>query len=545
MCPPKIRPSPELIDFYSINVKQTFDELFSFHTVSEQAVATMLLKVKTKAAGVDLLDITLIQLCCPFLVKYITYIVNECIRTSYFPRMWKKANVIPVPKVKNPSNFKQLRSISILPVLSKILEQAMAFQMKMFTEANKLIPPKQSGFRKGYNCNTALSLITDDLLKALDENTAAVLILLDYTKAFDTIDHSVLKSIFHYLGFREDAVRFLSSYLEDRVQCVSYKNRRSDCGLVTAGVPQGSVLGPLLYAMYTSTFAEKISFCKSHFYADDTQLYCTFTPEETVSVGDSINSDLDKLFHISSQHSLGLNPAKSSAILFCHDKIYQHLKQAMRINVNGINIPIEASGKSLGLVIDRHLRFKQHVNGMIKNAYFALKTIYPHRHYLSKKVKILLCDTLVLSRFTYCDNIYGPCLDSCDAARIQRVQKSCLRLIFGIRRRQRVSHKLAEVGWLSMFERRLLHSACFFFKIIKFKTPPYLLDRITFRTDVHNLNIRRRTILTIPQHNKQVYKRSFSYNIAMVINRFRVADFGQPVGVFKKYCYRKLSDSIN
>ena len=120
------------------------------------------------------------------------------------------------------------------------------------------------------------------------------------------------------------------------------------------------------------------------------------------------------------------------------------------------------------------------------------------------------------------------------------MQNSCLRVIFGIRRRQRISHKLREVRWLNMYDRRQLHAACFFYKLLKFRVPPYLLNRLTYRTDVHNLNIRRQALLTIPKHNKEIFKRCFSYNIAATINKFRILDFDLSCKVFKRNFFQRL-----
>ena len=120
----------------------------------------------------------------------------------------------------------------------------------------------------------------------------------------------------------------------------------------------------------------------------------------------------------------------------------------------------------------------------------------------------------------HCDSVYGPCLDSTDARRIQKLQNSCLRLIYGIRRRYRISHKLRNITWLNMYNRWQLHMTCLFLKILKLKSPRYLHNKLRFRTDVHNINIHRKNILTIPQHCKGIFKRSFSYNAAICINGF-------------------------
>lgn len=124
----------------------------------------------------------------------------------------------------------------------------------------------------------------------------------------------------------------------------------------------------------------------------------------------------------------------------------------------------------------------------------------------------------MLSHFNFCSSVYAPCLDAADVYRIQKVQNSCLRLMYNIRRRDHITPYLKRSGWLNMSNRFSLRMCCFYYKILKFKSPPYLYNRIRFRTDVHHLNLRRRNILTIPRHKKQIFKRSFSYNIAHSIN---------------------------
>lgn len=181
--------------------------------------------------------------------------------------------------------------------------------------------------------------------------------------------------------------------------------------------------------------------------------------------------------------------------------------------------------KSLGLIIDTKIRFKEHITYKLQRAYSSLKLIYNQRHYLDRDVKKMLCDSLVLSHFDHCDSVYGPCLDNYDIRRIQKVQNSCIRLIYGIRRRQRISHKLKDSSWLNMYNRRRLHMACLFFKIIKSNAPSYLHNKLTYRTDVHNINVRRKNFLTIPRHHKEIFKRSYSYNVAACVNGLMKFDF--------------------
>lgn len=511
-------PDKDILNFYEGSPCLVRDRL-SFDIITPDSVSKILLNIKTNANGCDGINMNILHLCCPFLIPHITHIVNCCLSESVFPSIWKKAIVTPLPKISNPTELAHLRSISILPTLSKILEKVLEYQIRGYLDKNNLIPPKQSGFRANYSCATALSSVTDDVFKACDLSQVTVLILLDYSKAFDMIDHGTLLGILKYIGFSSGAIKLIKSYLSDRSQVVSCGGHLSEPRKIINGVPQGSILGPLMFTIYTSFFHRCLKTCQYHLYADDTQLYCSFSPSEMDDYCQRINHDLEKLFSCAQKHKLKINPVKSSVIVFGSKSHRAAVLDSCRFIMGGEIIPFKEQVKNLGLTIDNDLRFKYHVNGLLKRAYVALKMLYPHRRYLSREVKVHLCDSLVLSHFDYCDNVYGPCLDAVDIRRIQKTQNSCLRFIYGIKRPHRISYKLCETNWLNMYNRRQLHMACFFMKIIMNKTPPYLLERIQFRTDVHNVNIRRKDIITIPKHNKELFKRSFSYTAAHVLNR--------------------------
>ena len=173
----------------------------------------------------------------------------------------------------------------------------------------------------------------------------------------------------------------------------------------------------------------------------------------------------------------------------------------------------------MGVIIDTELRFRDHIAKCIQKAYFSLKLLYPHRHLLSEALKIKLTDSLVLSHFNYCDVLYGPCLDGKDINRVERVQKSCLRFIYGIRKFDPISHKLKNAKWLNMLDRRKLHSLVLFHSVIYYNCPPYLTNKIVYRTDVHRLNLRFQGLISPPPHKTSMFRRSFSYNIYKLYNR--------------------------
>lgn len=310
------------------------------------------------------------------------------------------------------------------------------------------------------------------------------------------------------------------------------------------GVPQGSILGPLLYLIYTSNFFKSLKFCDYHFYADDTQLIYSFNPSNVQEANQKINLDLESLYQLSLKHQLKINPNKSVAILFCNENVRLNLTHNINITIGNNKIEFKESAKNLGLFLDNKLKFSGHVTQKLRLAYSTLKSLYSHRHYLSQDTKRMLCDSLVLSHLSFCDNVYGPFLDSYNSRRIQKLQNSCLRFIYGVRRRQGISHKLKEAGWLNMHSRRLLHQACFFYKILKFKKPSYLMQKFRFRSDVRNRNLRHTNLIDIPKHHKEIFKRSFSYNIAFITDKYKITDFSQSCDAFKKSLKKKLLLSL-
>lgn len=533
---------PDLIAFYNNNLKFEITTPFQFYTVSVSVIREYLFEIKSLATGADQINLDMILLCIDRIVPFITNIVNSCLLENIFPDAWKISKILPLPKRQNIEDYNDIRPISILPVLSKVIEKVMNVQIREFLNAHNILPNCQSGFRPGYSCATALLSITDDIIEAADKGLATILVLIDYSKAFDRLNHDLLISILHYIGFDMSAITLMISYLSNRMQFVETCDGVSSVSSQNCGVPQGSILGPLLFCIYTCNIISCINYCKVHLYADDTQLYISFPPENFLTAQDKINEDLSHLIDFSNKHKLHINASKTTFIVF--GKNHESISSNVKIKIDTDEISVSHSCRNLGLYFDSSLRFKPHVNKCIKAAYANLKKIFPHRHILTKSQKIQLTDSLVLSHFNFADVVYGPCLDTIDKIRIQRVQKSCLRFIYGIRRREPVSHKLREAKWLSMEDRRKLHAATLFHSIIIFNRPSYLTNKIRYRTDVHALNLRYRGYISPPPHSTTFYERSFSYNIYMLYNGISEQFKALSVGAFKIKFKKFLFDLI-
>lgn len=530
-------PSDDIINFYLNN--RIVDSNFSFEQVTEEFVYKTLKSIKTNAMGCDEINIKIIRLCCPHIVPYITHIVNHCLTESVVPSLWRQAVVQVIPKKSNPLEYKDLRAISILPTLSKVLEKAMEIQIKNHIANFSLLPSMQSGFRKGYSCSTALLHIVDDIVRAFDKGKYTILVLLDFSRAFDTINHSLFLSILQYIGFSENACSLLGNFVTNRKQRVRIDDNYSTYLELKNGVPQGSVLGPLIFSIYSANIVKTLKKCSFHLYADDTQLYYSFPPHASDEASAVINRELSDFVKSATDHSLLINAKKTNVMLFGPKSNYNAIKSDISLYLNNEKLSIVSEAKNLGVLIDTELKFEKHINKLLQKAYSSIKIIYGIRQFLSSNVRKILCESLVLSLFNYSDTVYGPCLTNQFRNKIQKVQNSCLRLIYGIKKRQRISHKLAEIGWLSMENRRKLHSANLYHRILHSKAPPYLHRKVTYRTDVHNMNVRSKGLLSPPLFRTEFFRRSFTYQAYKLYNSIPETIKVLPFLAFKS-AYRKF-----
>ena len=348
-----------------------------------------------------------------------------------------------------------------------------------------------------------------------------LLALLDFSKAFDTLNHKLLLAKLHYIGFSEHSIQLIKDFLTDRSQVVSINNTVSDNIPLNKGVPQGSILGPLLFSIYVFDLCNRVTFSKIHMFADDTQIYLSFDPKLVNVAVENINNDLSAISKYCVENCLTLNESKSAVMLFGSEKIRQEFicNGKINITINNVKINISNTCKNLGLLLDHRLRFVEYISLLIKKAFFALKNLYMNRFVLSKQNRVYLSSSLVLSVFNYCDTIYGSHITSRDANRIQRMQNCCVRFIFGLRRRDNVTYYLAELGWLNMRQTRQLHVAGLAHRIVQNKSPDYLYEKLTVRTQHHQRNLRNKLHYHLPSHKSALYKRTYSYIFPQTLNK--------------------------
>lgn len=530
----------EKINYYSNN--KFGSSIFNFRLISAMDVISAINSIKSNSAGQDGITLFMLKLCVPVIANHITHIINCSLERGYFPRAWREALVKPFPKIPNPTEYKELRPINLLPIMSKVLERIVFLQIYEYICANNILPQNQSGFRRCHSTTTAMLNLTDNIFRSLDKNLSVILISLDYSKAFDMIDHELLCSKLKYYGLDEISQSFFKTYLWRRSQKVCLNNKYSNAMPVISGVPQGSILGPLLFLLYTSDLPNIVTQSDIQLYADDTQVLHYFDPKENPHViSQSINSELDRIAGYSKEHNLTLNESKTSSILLCSRNKRQNLEKNMTIKVNGTVVNFSNTSKNLGMVIDSNLRFREHLKIVLQKSYMRLKLLYANKHILNYKMRKKLCETWIFSVFNYCNLIYYPCLDKIAQKRLQIVQNTCCRFVCNLRKFDHVSFKINQLGWLTLENMFKYHLLLFLYRLEKTKTPLYLYEKLVLRSSIHDRQIRNNNMLTMPRHSSAIFERSFSYN-AVKYHNLHKPDISLSTKKYRKFIKNKLFD---
>lgn len=522
----------DLINFYSSNrLNENFT--FNFREITNEDIYRALKTIKSQALGIDNINIQMLSVVMPYCIEVINHIFNYSIRQGAFPDLWKAANVLPIPKIPAPSNYNDLRPICILPALSKLFEKTISFQIIEYLDRNSILPENQSGFRTKHGTHTALLKVINDVTTALDKSSCNILVLLDQSKAFDLVNFDLLIAKLKYIGFADVALRWFYSYISSRTQrVVINRDLTSSTRETSSGVPQGSILGPILFSIYIFDFPKALSHCQVHLYADDIEMYLSFSFKDLETSIDIVNKDLENTVNYSHNHGLRINPNKTVAMCIGSENQKSAIEKYFKLNIDNSDIDWVTSAKNLGVIIDNNLSFNGHVEHVFKTSFFKLKALYRFKYQLSRELKLKLVKTLIYPHLDYCCSVYYNFLPQYNKNKLQRIQNACMRFVCCIPFMEHVTPYLIQLNELNVQQRMQYLITIFLYKLLKCRTPSYLYDLIQRRSDIHNANLRFNTF-TIPQHNTNRFEGCFSYLAPMHLNKV-INYLNLPLSQFKR-----------
>lgn len=301
-------------------------ELFVLHQVTDNQVEKVIKRLPSnKALGMDKLSSRILKDSLSSTLTTITRIMNNSFVTNTFARAWKTAEVTPILKCGSrdvPNNF---LPISLLPIVSKITERLVHGQLAEYLIRNNKLSGHQSGNRKLHSTETALLYVTHQLHQAMDSKKVSIMVLLDMSKAFDSIRHDILSSKRQNLDFSQGTLNWFQSYLSNPQQCVRIGDAVSKVLPLEFGVPQGSILGPVLFTIYVKDLLSVPKRCLSASYVDDCKLYLSFSPAELTTSIYALNKDVVRRSQWCCKNSLFINPDKTKVLAVGAPQLLQKL----------------------------------------------------------------------------------------------------------------------------------------------------------------------------------------------------------------------------
>lgn len=452
-----------------------------FKPVSVSEILVLIKSCPCKSSLRDPVPSFLVKAAADLLAPPIAALINRSLELGIFPAEMKLAFISPLLKKLglDPDVLGNYRPVSALSFISKLLERVVAKQLIEHLETQSLYVPVQSAYRSFHSTETALLKVLNDILSSIDHGDSVILALLDQSAAFDLIDHEILLNrLSTQFGVTGVPLCWFESYLSGRLQSVCIKGVCSSPVPLQYGVPQGSVLGPVLFTLYISHLHEIAnSFNLSdHYYADDVQLYQSFRANEKNAVYSTLSAAISEIKCWLSQNFLKLNEEKTDVILLSSASS-KHPPEGTSLDVGGALVPISDGVRDLGVIFDPHLTMAPHIRSSCKKAYFHLRRIARIRKFLPRLAVKQLVHAFVISQLDYGNSLLAG-LPDVRLDGLRRVQNSAARLITGARKFESITPHLRSLHWLPIRQRIDFKIAVLVHRCLHGSAPSYLAELI-------------------------------------------------------------------
>ena len=448
--------TPSHVSF--VPIQYPLSEQFTFGDVAYYEVERVVKSLaNNKAPGTDKIPSRVIKESAPVIIPSITSIINSSFNCGVFPSVWKTAEVCPIPKDGDHEVASNNRPISLLPIISKVCENIALDQLTSYLTEKQRLASNQNGNKKWHPTETSLISTTDAILQAIAQTKATAVVYLDMSKAFDSIKHEILITKLKNTGLSSSALTWFCSYLSQRSQVVRINSTLSDALPVTCCIPQGSVLGALLFSIYVNDLPAISESCSTECYVYDTKLLLSFKVGDADEAKDTIQKDL----HLIRNWCFLLNPEKTKLMIFGSRPMICRLSDFKLLLLGKELLPSE-SIKDLDVTFDPTLSFDNHILATVSSCMSKLAQINRAKHAFNSGLLVTIINALVFSKLYYCSTAWSS-TTACNVQKLQLVQNFTARIISGTYKFEHITPSLKNLRWLPVKKAALPPRCCFCF----------------------------------------------------------------------------------
>jgi hypothetical protein len=457
--------------------------LSDFRTCTEDEVRKVIMGSPSKSCSLDPIPTTILKECIDDLLPFLTAMCNASLLEGHMPVSQRHAIITPL--IKKPhldaTDLKNYRPVSNLTFISKVVERLVSERLVSFLQDSDRMPVEQSAYRKNHSTETALLRVISDLLNAMDKQEVTLLGLLDLSAAFDCVDHDILLSrLERTFGIHGSALGWIRSFLTDRTQRVTFRGQLSVIMRLVYGVPQGSVLGPLLFLLYTAELLDIIGRegMRAHSYADDTQVHVSTGAADAKTVVQRFIGCAEKIESWMSSNRLKMN-AEKTQVIWIGSRQQLAKVDIKELQLLSANVQFSTTVSNLGVHLDGQLTMKDQVTALCRSCFFQLRQLRLIRSSLTMDAAKTLAQSFVGGRLDYCNSLLYGISDNL-LRRVQSVQNAAARFITGTRKYDHITPVLRDLHWLPVRQRITFKIATLMYRCLNGLAPAYLMgDCIT------------------------------------------------------------------
>jgi hypothetical protein len=483
-----------------------YNDNFFLSPTTDIEVSKIIGSLKNNSPGYDNINAKVLKHSINIYLPILVYIINLSFSSGIFPSVLKPANVIPLFKSGNTACFTNYRPVSLLPTVSKVFERLYYNRLYSFLEKYNILYNLQFGFRKGLSTNFALLTLMDKIISAIDRGEYAVGVFLDFSKAFDTVDHKILIGKLYHYGIRGTPLEWIQSYLSNREQMTTYNGFSSPKRTISCGVPQGSILGPLLFLLYINDLAHVSSSLFTIMFADDSN--CFVTGKDLPDITNTLNNELSKIVTWLKANKLSLNIDKTHYMLFQPKRKYSETD--LSIKIESKQIERVSHCKFLGVVLDDKLSWKYHILHLKVKLSKVIGIMYRARTNLDASHLTVLYKSLFEPYLFYCNTIWS-CACKTTLLPLRSLQNAAMKCIFYLSKRANTDDCFKELKVLTVDNIRSYCTLLFVYKFHHHKLPTMFNNCFVYNNEIHDRHTRQMNLLHVPIFRSMLSKSFIRY----------------------------------